>query len=45
MRRTPQARRPGLTSRLAHAQSTLDHEDPDTAQEALRELSARPSPT
>ncbi|MFD4969022.1 hypothetical protein [Streptomyces sp. NPDC058424] len=34
------ARRPDLSSRLAHAQSRLEHEDPATAEEALRELSA-----
>ncbi|MGQ4384669.1 hypothetical protein [Streptomyces sp. SAS_270] len=33
------ARRPDLSSRFAHAQSTLEHEDPAIAQEALRELS------
>ncbi|MFD4529521.1 hypothetical protein ACFWP7_37580 [Streptomyces sp. NPDC058470] len=34
------ARRPGLSSRLARAQSTLEHQDPAIAGEALRELSA-----
>lgn len=34
------ARRPDLSVRFAHAQSRLEHEDPVTAQEALRELSA-----
>ncbi|QIY97682.1 hypothetical protein HEP87_31560 [Streptomyces sp. S1D4-11] len=31
-------RRPDLSARFAHAQSKLEHEDPVTAQEALREL-------
>ncbi|MFJ8021195.1 hypothetical protein [Streptomyces sp. NPDC096311] len=31
--------RPDLSTRFAHAQSKLEHEDPVTAQEALRELS------
>jgi hypothetical protein len=34
------ARRPDLSSRFARAQRTLEHEDPATAQEALRQLSA-----
>ncbi|MGW0839701.1 hypothetical protein ACWD26_06020 [Streptomyces sp. NPDC002787] len=34
------ARRPDLSARFSQAQSTLEHEDPATAQEALRELSA-----
>ncbi|MFJ9865296.1 hypothetical protein [Streptomyces sp. NPDC101165] len=34
------ARRPDLSSRFAQAQNTLEHEDPATAQEALRQLSA-----
>jgi hypothetical protein len=34
------ARRPDLSSRFAHAQSRVEHEDAATAQEALRELSA-----
>ncbi|MFF4713735.1 hypothetical protein ACFY2V_20410 [Streptomyces eurythermus] len=34
------ARRPDLSSRYAHAQSNLEHEDPVIAQDALRELSA-----
>jgi len=34
------ARRPDLSSRFHRAQSRLEHEDPPTAQEALRELSA-----
>jgi hypothetical protein len=33
------ARRPDLSARFDHAQSKLEHEDPVTAQEALRELS------
>ncbi|MEV0302003.1 hypothetical protein [Streptomyces prasinus] len=33
------ARRPALSSRLAQAQSRLEHEDPAIAEEALRELS------
>ena len=34
------ARRPDLSVRYAHAQSHLEHEDPVTAWEALRELSS-----
>lgn len=34
------ARRPDLSTRYADAKSNLEHEDPTTAQEALRELSA-----
>jgi hypothetical protein len=34
------ARRPDLSSRFTQAQRTLEHEDPATAQEALRQLSA-----
>ncbi|MFE9448869.1 hypothetical protein [Streptomyces sp. NPDC006739] len=34
------ARRPDLSSRLAHAQNRLEDEDPATAREALHELSA-----
>ncbi|MFH9659237.1 hypothetical protein ACH4NF_30550 [Streptomyces sp. NPDC017248] len=34
------ARRPDLSSRYAHAQNNLEHEDPVVAQDALRELSA-----
>ncbi|MFB7458031.1 MULTISPECIES: hypothetical protein [unclassified Streptomyces] len=34
------ARRPDLSSRFTHAQNRLEHEDPATAREALRELSA-----
>ncbi|MGW7380409.1 hypothetical protein [Streptomyces sp. NPDC054794] len=34
------ARRPDLSSRFAQARSTLEREDPATAQEALRQLSA-----
>ena len=34
------ARRPDLSTRYARAQSNLEHEDPDIAREALRELSA-----
>ncbi|MFI8949174.1 hypothetical protein ACIGO6_21980 [Streptomyces sp. NPDC053750] len=33
------ARRPDLAARHAHAESNLEHEDPATAREALRELS------
>ncbi|MFE5920888.1 hypothetical protein [Streptomyces sp. NPDC056468] len=34
------ARRPDLWTRYSHAKSTLEDDDPVTAQEALRELSA-----
>ena len=34
------ARRPDLSSRFTHAKNNLEDEDPTTAQEALRELSA-----
>jgi hypothetical protein len=34
------ARRPDLSARYTRAKSGLEHEDPVTAQEALRELSA-----
>ncbi|MCI3242949.1 hypothetical protein [Streptomyces spinosisporus] len=34
------ARRPDLSTRLARARRDLEHEDPDIAREALRELSA-----
>ncbi|MHB9859284.1 hypothetical protein [Streptomyces sp. YIM S03343] len=33
------ARRPDLSARLARAKAHLEHEDPATAEEALRELS------
>ena len=34
------ARRPDLSTRYVWAKSNLEHEDPDIAQEAVRELSA-----
>ncbi|MER5471670.1 hypothetical protein [Streptomyces sp. NPDC002685] len=34
------ARRPDLAARYSHATSHLEHEDPATAQEALRELTS-----
>lgn len=34
------ARRPELSSRYAHAQANLEHEDPDIARDAVEELSA-----
>ncbi|TPQ19744.1 hypothetical protein [Streptomyces sporangiiformans] len=34
------ARRPDLSARYTDAKSNLEHEDPATAQEALREMSA-----
>lgn len=34
------ARRPHLSARLARAKENLEHEDPEVAEEAVRELSA-----
>ncbi|MGW0185103.1 hypothetical protein ACWDV7_05025 [Streptomyces sp. NPDC003362] len=34
------ARRPDLSTRYAQAESNLEHEDPEVAREALRDLSA-----
>lgn len=34
------ARRPGLAARYSQAKNHLEHEDPVTAREALRELSS-----